>query len=119
MAAVVIQVDHGGGLAYKAELALMGPEVVDGEIQGEKNVDFVVDVLRDLGISFLADVVGECTDQPNLKQIFSKASPYSLLITEYVERCLGYDGFFTRDNVAALTAAAGEAERYEHGQVFD
>ena len=94
-------------------------EVVDGEIQGEKNVDFVVDVLRDLGISFLADVVGECTDQPNLKQIFSKASPYSLLITEYVERCLGYDGFFTRDNVAALTAAAGEAERYEHGQVFD
>ena len=94
-------------------------EVVDGEIQGEKNVDFVVDVLRDLGISFLADVVGECTDQPNLKQIFSKASPYSLLITEYVERCLGYEGFFTRDNVAALTAAAGKAERYEHGHVFD
>ena len=94
-------------------------EVVDGEIQGEKNVDFVVDVLRDLGIPFLADVVGECTDEPNLKQIFSKASPYSLLITEYVERCLGYDGFFTRDNVAALTAAAGEAERYEHGHVFD
>ncbi len=119
MAAVVIQVDHGDGLAYMAELALMGREIVDGEIQGEKNVDFVVDVLRDLGISFLADVVGECKDQPNLKQIFSKASPYSLLITEYVERCLGYDGFFTRDNVAALTAAAGEAERYEHGQVFD
>jgi hypothetical protein len=94
-------------------------EVVDGDIQGEKNVDFVVDVLRDLGISFLADVVGECTDQPNLKQIFSKASPYSLLITEYVERCLGYEGFFTRDNVAALTAAAGKAERYEHGHVFD
>jgi len=94
-------------------------EVKDGEIQGEKNVDFVVEVLRDLGIPFLAEVVGECTDQPNLKQIFSKASPYSLLITEYVERCLGYDGFFTRDNVAALTAAAGQAERYEHGHVFD
>jgi hypothetical protein len=94
-------------------------EVVDGEIQGEKNVDYVVDVLRDLGIPFLAEVVGECTDAPNLKQIFSKASPYSLLITEYVERCLGYDGFFTRDNVAALTAAAGQAERYEHGHVFD
>lgn len=94
-------------------------EVVDGDVQGEKNVDFVVDVLRDLGIPFLADVVGECTDKPNLKQIFSKASPYSLLITEYVERCLGYDGFFTRDNVAALTAAAGQAERYEHGHVFD
>ncbi len=36
-----------------------------------------------------------------------------------VERCLGYDGFFTCDNVAALTAAAGEAERYQHGHVFD
>jgi hypothetical protein len=34
-------------------------------------------------------------------------------------RCLGYDGFFTRDSVAALTAAAGEAERYQHGHVFD
>ena len=94
-------------------------EVVDGEVQGEKNVDFVVDVLRDLGVPFLADVVGECSDEPNLKQIFSRSSSYSLLITEYVERCLGYDGFFTRDNVAALTQAAGQAERYEHGHVFD
>jgi len=104
---------------YGRRLHHIAYEVKDGEIQGKKNVDFVVEVLRNLGIAFLADVVGECTDQPNLKQIFSKASPYSLLITEYVERCLGYDGFFTRDNVAALTAAAGQAERYEHGHVFD
>ena len=33
----------------------------------------------------LAHVVGECKDEPNLKQIFSKSSPYSLLITEYVD----------------------------------
>jgi hypothetical protein len=63
--------------------------------------------------------VGECTDEPNLKQIFSKSSPHTLLITEYVQRCLGYEGFFTRDNVAALTEAAGHEERYAHGQVFD
>ena len=44
------------------------------------------------------------TDEPNLKQIFSKHSPYSLLITEYVERCFGYEGFFTKSNVAALKA---------------
>ena len=56
---------------------------------------------------------------PNLKQIFSKSSPYSMLITEYIERCHHYEGFFTRDNVAALTAAAGADERYEHGHVFD
>ena len=72
-----------------------------------------------LGTEFLAHVVGECKDEPNLKQIFSKSSPYSLLITEYVERCHGYEGFFTRGNVAALTEAAGEAERYDHGHVFD
>lgn len=97
----------------------MAYAVVDGEVAGEKNVDFVVEQLKDLGTAFLAHVVGECKDEPNLKQIFSRASVYSLLITEYVERCHGYEGFFTRDNVAALTEAAGEAERYEHGHVFD
>ena len=97
----------------------MAYAVADGEVAGEKNVDYVVGQLTELGTKFLADVVGECKDEPNLKQIFSRASEYSLLITEYVERCHGYEGFFTRNNVAALTAAAGEAERYEHGQVFD
>ena len=97
----------------------MALEVRDGTKGGKKNVDFVVDQLRQLGTPFLSQVVGECKDDPNLKQIFSKSSPFSLLITEYVERCHGYDGFFTRDNVAALTAAAGRDERYDHGQVFD
>jgi hypothetical protein len=97
----------------------MAYEVLDGETDGIKNVDFVVRTLRAQGVPVLADVVGECSDQPNLKQIFSKSSDHSLLITEYVERCMGYDGFFTRDNVAALTKAAGLEERYAHGQVFD
>ncbi len=97
----------------------MAYEVGDGDINEVKNVDYVVSELTKLGTPFLADVVGECKDEPNLKQIFSKSSPYSLLITEYVERCHGYEGFFTRDNVAALTAAAGASERFEHGQVFD
>jgi hypothetical protein len=93
--------------------------VIDGHVADEKNVDYVVRELRELGTDFLAHVVGECKDEPNLKQIFSKSSPYSMLITEYVERCHGYEGFFTRDNVAALTEAAGESERYDHGHVFD
>ncbi|MEX0768336.1 MAG: hypothetical protein WD029_07685 [Microthrixaceae bacterium] len=97
----------------------MAYEVSDGDINEMKNVDYVVSQLTKLGTPFLADVVGECKDEPNLKQIFSKSSPYSLLITEYVERCHGYEGFFTRDNVAALTAAAGDSERFEHGHVFD
>ncbi len=93
--------------------------VIDGHVVDEKNVDYVVRQLADMGTPFLANVVGECKDDPNLKQIFSKSSAYSMLITEYVERCHGYEGFFTRDNVAALTAAAGADERYEHGHVFD
>lgn len=97
----------------------MAYAVVDGEVAGEKNVDHVVGRLQDLGVAFLAHVVGECKDEPNLKQIFSKSSAYSMLITEYVERCHGYEGFFTRSNVAALTEAAGADERYEHGHVFD
>ena len=95
-------------------------EVRDGDhASGEKNVDFVVDTLKGFGVPFLAHVVGECTDEPNLKQIFSKHSEYSILITEYVERCFGFEGFFTKSNVADLTKAAGEDERYHHGNVFD
>jgi hypothetical protein len=95
-------------------------EIVDGDHKsGQKNVDFVVDTLKADGVPFLAHVVGECKDEPNLKQIFSKHSAYSILITEYVERCFGYEGFFTKSNVAELTAAAGEDERYSHGNVFD
>lgn len=95
-------------------------EVADGDHpSGQKNIDYVVGTLRDLGVPFLAHVVGACADEPDLKQIFSKHSEYSLLITEYVERCHGYQGFFTKQNVAALTEAAGLDERYEHGHVFD
>jgi hypothetical protein len=95
-------------------------EVKDGDhMAGVKNVDFVVNAMKEQGVPFLAKVVGECTDQPNLKQIFSKHSKNTLLITEYIERCHGFDGFFTKDNVAELTAAAGQDEQYKHGQIFD
>ncbi|GAB4551988.1 MAG: lpg1639 family Dot/Icm T4SS effector [Ruegeria sp.] len=98
----------------------MAVEIRDGDhAGGEKNVDFVVNTLKEKGVPFLAHVVGECKDDPNLKQIFSKHSKHTLLITEYIERCHHYDGFFTKDNVAALTAAAGQDEQYRHGNVFD
>ena len=97
----------------------MAYAVTDGHVAEEKNVDYVVRQLSEMGTPFLAHVVGECKDDPNLKQIFSKSSQYSMLITEYIERCHHYQGFFTRENVASLTAAAGADERYEHGQVFD
>lgn len=105
---------------FGARMHHMAVEVKDGDdIKGEKNVDFVVNTLKTKGIPFLAHVVGECLDSPNLKQIFSKHSPRTLLITEYIERCHHFDGFFTKDNVAALTAAAGQDEQFKHGHVFD
>jgi hypothetical protein len=84
-------------------------EVKDGDhSSGQKNIDYVVETLRDkFSIEFLAKVFGSCGDSPDLKQIFSKHSKYSILITEYVERCHKFDGFFTKENVAALTEAAG------------
>jgi hypothetical protein len=95
-------------------------EVIDGDHpSGVKNVDYVVGKLHTLGVPFLAHIVGECKDDPDLKQIFSKHSKYSLLITEYVERCHKFKGFFTKQNVASLTEAAGKDERYQHGHVFD
>ncbi|VEG90376.1 hypothetical protein [Legionella spiritensis] len=100
-------------------------EVTDGDhSSGLKNIDYVINTLRDLDIPFLAQVFGACTDSPDLKQIFSKHSPYSILITEYVERCHGFDGFFTKENVAALTEAASLDEAVQqhhakHGLVGD
>jgi hypothetical protein len=94
---------------YGRRLHHMAYEVVDGDaIAGQKNIDYVVRCLHDdADIAFLADIFGECNDIPDLKQIFSKHSAYSILITEYVERCHQFDGFFTKSNVADLTAAAG------------
>jgi hypothetical protein len=105
---------------YGRRLHHMAVEVLDGDHNsGQKNVDYVVGVLGQQGVPFLAHVVGECKDSPDLKQIFSKHSPHTLLITEYIERCKKFDGFFTKSNVAALTEAAGKDERYQHGHVFD
>lgn len=94
---------------YGRRLHHIAMEVTDGDHQsGQKNIDFVIGVLKEQAhVGFLAKIFGECKDTPDLKQIFSKHSSLSLLITEYVERCHGFDGFFTKQNVAALTEAAG------------
>jgi hypothetical protein len=73
--------------------------------QDYDNVDKVVDTLKAGGIEFLLKVIGSQED--GLKQIFSRTSKFSLLITEYVQRFNGFQGFFTKKNVAFLTQAAG------------
>lgn len=86
-------------------------EILDGNYNSHlKNIDYVVQTLHHHQIEFLSHIFGECSDIPDLKQIFSKHSQLSLLITEYVERCKHFDGFFTKKNVAELTEAAGKDE---------
>lgn len=82
--------------------------VTDGEVEGQANIDYVVRRLRDCGQDFLLDVIGSRAE--GLKQIFSSASEYSSLIVEYVQRFGDFQGFFTKDNVAHLTHAAGVDE---------
>jgi hypothetical protein len=76
--------------------------------QNEENIEATIDALEELGVEFLVDVIG--SKDEGLKQIFSRASDFSYLITEYVQRYGGFQGFFTKENVAVLTEAAGKDE---------
>ncbi|MEI8570916.1 hypothetical protein ACH5Y9_01455 [Methylomonas sp. BW4-1] len=93
---------------YGPRLHHVALEVADGEINGQANIDYVVQAIRARGKDFLLDVIG--SREEGLKQIFSSASEHSSLIVEYVQRFGNFDGFFTKQNVAELTHAAGVEE---------
>lgn len=93
---------------YGPRLHHMAVEVKDGQRDGRENIDIVVDAITAQGKGFLLDTIGSRSE--GLKQIFSSASDFSSLIIEYVQRFGDFQGFFTRDNVAKLTYAAGQEE---------
>ncbi|MDX1914408.1 MAG: hypothetical protein SFU55_02390 [Methylophilus sp.] len=93
---------------YGPRLHHMAISVKDGERDGLENIEFVVNAIAENGQEFLLDVIG--SKEEGLKQIFSNASEHSSLIIEYVQRFGAFDGFFTKDNVAKLTEAAGFEE---------
>ncbi|CAK0750890.1 conserved hypothetical protein [Gammaproteobacteria bacterium] len=93
---------------YGPRLHHIALSVADGETNGVANIDYVVEAIRAKGKDFLLDVIG--SREEGLKQIFSSASEHSSLIIEYVQRFNGFEGFFTKRNVAGLTAAAGVEE---------
>ncbi len=93
---------------YGPRLHHMALAVKDGERDGIENIDFVVNSIAEQGKGFLLDVIG--SKEQGLKQIFSNASEHSSLIIEYVQRYGDFDGFFTKENVAVLTEAAGAEE---------
>jgi len=65
------------------------------------DIERVVDALKVQGVGFLSDLVGSRGE--GLKQIFTKMSPNTLLVNEYIHRYDGFDGFFTKSNVTLLT----------------
>lgn len=93
---------------YGPRLHHVALAVRDGERHGRENIDYVVNQIQAQGRQFLLDVIG--SKDEGLKQIFSSASEHSSLIIEYVQRFGNFDGFFTKDNVAKLTEAAGVEE---------
>lgn len=93
---------------YGPRLHHMALAVKDGERDGIENIDFVVNNIAEQGKGFLLDVIG--SKEQGLKQIFSNASEHSSLIIEYVQRYGDFEGFFTKENVAKLTEAAGVEE---------
>lgn len=93
---------------YGPRLHHLALAVADGETNGQENIEHVVKEIADQGHGFLLDVIG--SKEEGLKQIFSSASEHSSLIIEYVQRYHGFQGFFTKDNVAQLTHAAGVEE---------
>jgi len=93
---------------YGPRLHHIAVEVKDGETNGKENIDFIVESIAAQGKGFLLETVG--SREEGLKQIFSSASDFSSLIIEYVQRFGDFQGFFTRENVALLTFAAGQEE---------
>jgi len=90
-------------------LAIAVSDIATGlDQKGLDNIDFVVSQIASQGRNFLLDVIG--SKEEGLKQIFSSASEHSSLIIEYVQRFGDFQGFFTKDNVAELTHAAGVEE---------
>ena len=99
---------------YGPRLHHIAVEVKDGQLDGREYIDVVVDAIAGQGKGFLLETIGSRSE--GLKQIFSSASDFSSLIIEYVQRFGDFEGFFTKDNVAKLTFAAGQEEGVKEDQ---
>jgi hypothetical protein len=71
-----------------------------------ESIENAFDALRQDGMEFLVNLVG--SPEEGLKQTFSIASPNTMIVNEYIHRYGGFDGFFTKSNVAILTEATGK-----------
>jgi hypothetical protein len=79
-----------------------GPRVHHVAFHTENIEDTFEGLLQD-GMRFLLELVGEPDE--GLKQTFTKGSPHTFLVNEYIHRYGDFDGFFTKSNVTDLTRA--------------
>ncbi|XPV74772.1 MAG: hypothetical protein ACNI27_08980 [Desulfovibrio sp.] len=71
-----------------------------------ENIEETFQGLKDHGMQFLVELVGG--EEEGLHQTFSKQSPLTFLVNEYIQRYGGFDGFFTKSNVTELTRATDQ-----------
>lgn len=112
--AVFAQVFTSGLAAYQSEelsgptekfVHQYGPRVHHMAFQTEE-IDATFAALKSDGMSFLVELVGSPAE--GLKQTFSAPSPHTMIVNEYIHRYGDFTGFFTLNNVAALTEATGK-----------
>jgi hypothetical protein len=70
------------------------------------NIEETFNQLKKNQMEFLIELVG--SEKEGLKQTFSKPSPSTLLVNEYIHRYGDFDGFFTKSNVTRLTEATNK-----------
>jgi 4-hydroxyphenylpyruvate dioxygenase-like putative hemolysin len=66
-----------------------------------ENIEYTYEMLKEKGMTFLIKLIGSPGE--GLKQTFSYPSKSTFLVSEYIYRYNGFDGFFTKENVADLT----------------
>lgn len=97
----------GGGEGPTEEFVrLYGPRVHHLAFHTERIEEVTAALARD-GMRYLIDLVG--SPEEGLRQTFTVPSEQTMLVTEYIHRYGGFDGFFTKSNVTLLTAASGKA----------
>lgn len=71
-----------------------------------ESIEATFEALKDEEMDFLIDLMG--SPEEGLKQTFTVPSENTLLVNEYILRYGDFDGFFTKSNVALLTAATAK-----------
>jgi len=71
-----------------------------------EHIEYTFEMLKENGMDFLIELIG--SPEQGLKQTFSYPSKNTFLVNEYIYRYNGFDGFFTKENVADLTGATSK-----------